>query len=115
MTIQIEEYIDETGWSTFGGWFNGLSAAAAAKVPVAIDCIGRGLLGEVKSVGQGVSERRIDFGPGYRVYFGSIKEGNAIRIVILLGGGTKKRQRKDIQVAQSRWKACKARRRQGEL
>jgi putative addiction module killer protein len=114
MIIQIEEYIDETGWSTFGEWFDGLSAAAAAKVTVAIDRIGRGLLGDVKSVGQGVSERRIDFGPGYRVYFGSIKEGNAIRIVILLGGGTKKCQRKDIQVAQSQWKACKARRRQGE-
>jgi putative addiction module killer protein len=76
--------------------------------------MGRGLLGDVKSVGSGVSERRIDFGPGYRIYFGSIREGNVVKVVILLGGGIKKRQSKDIEIAQYRWKDCKARRRKGE-
>jgi putative addiction module killer protein len=83
-------------------------------VAVAIDRIGRGLLGDVKSVGNGISERRINFGPGYRIYFGSIKEGNAVKIVILLGGGTKKRQNKDIAIAHIRWKDYKTRRRKGE-
>jgi putative addiction module killer protein len=114
MTAEIEEYLDEKGRSPFGAWFDDLPAAAAAKVAVAIDRIGRGLLGDVKSIGSGVSERRIDFGPGYRIYFGSIKKESAIMVVILLGGGTKKRQSKDIAIAHSRWKDCKARRRKGE-
>ncbi len=114
MTAEIEEYLDENGRSPFGEWFDDLPAAAAAKVAVAIDRIGRGLLGDVKFVGSGVSERRIDFGPGYRIYFGSIKEGNTFKFIILLGGGTKKRQNRDIAIAHSRWKDCKARRRRGE-
>jgi putative addiction module killer protein len=114
MPTEIEEYLDEKGRSPFGEWFDRLPAAAAAKVAVAIDRIGRGLLGDVKSVGSGVSERRIDFDPGYRIYFGSIKEGNIVRIVILFGGGIKKRQSKDIEIAQYRWKDFKARRRKGE-
>jgi len=114
MTVDIQEYLDEEGGSPFGKWFNDLPAAAAAKVAVAIDRIGRGLLGDVKSIGSGISERRIDFGPGYRIYFGSIMEESALKVVILLGGGTKKRQNKDIEISQSRWKDCKARRRKGE-
>jgi len=61
----------------------------------------------VKSVGSGVHECRIDFGPGYRVYFG--KDGE--RLVILLGGGTKKRQQKDINDAIARWQDYKNRKR----
>jgi putative addiction module killer protein len=53
----------------------------------------------VKGVGSGVQEYRIDFGPGYRIYFG--KDGD--RLVILLGGGTKRRQQKDIALALERW------------
>ncbi len=114
MITEIEEYLDEKGRSPFGAWFDDLPAAAAAKVAVAIDRVGRGLLGDVKSVGSGISERRIDFGPGYRIYFGSIKEGHAVEVVVLLGGGTKKRQNNDIAIARSRWQDCKARRRKGE-
>jgi putative addiction module killer protein len=114
MTTEIQEYLDEEGRSPFGKWFDDLPATAAAKVAVAIDRIGRGLLGDVKSVGRGVSERRINFGPGYRMYFGSIKEGCAVKIVLLLGGGTKKRQNKDIDIAHTRWKDYKTRRRKGE-
>ena len=58
MTVKIEEYLDRNGRSPFGDWFDDLPAGAAAKVAVAIHRIGRGLLGDVKSVGSGVSERR---------------------------------------------------------
>ena len=61
--------------------------------------IEQGNLSNVKGVGQGVLEYRLDFGPGYRVYFG--RDGEVL--VILLAGGTKKRQQRDIEAAQARW------------
>lgn len=71
--------------------------------------IEQGNFSNAKSVGSGVSEYRIDFGPGYRIYFG--KDGE--RLVILVGGGTKKRQQDDIQTAVARWQDYK-RRKQSE-
>ena len=62
----------------------------------------------MKGVGSGVYECRIDFGPGYRIYFG--KDGGTL--VILLGGGTKKRQSMDIQTAGEHWKNYKEQRAQ---
>jgi len=67
-----------------------------------------GNLSNAKGVGGGVFEYRIDFGPGYRVYFG--KDGDTL--IILLGGGTKKRQQKDIEAAQDLWREYKQRKRQ---
>ncbi|HME56726.1 MAG TPA: type II toxin-antitoxin system RelE/ParE family toxin, partial [Terracidiphilus sp.] len=64
----------------------------------------------VKSLGGGVLECRIDYGPGYRIYFG--REDDAI--VILLGGGSKKRQSNDIQDAKARWKNYKERKLKGK-
>ena len=90
------------------GWFRILDAAAAAKVTAAIGRLERGNFSNVKGVGAGVFEYRIDFGPGYRVYFG--KDGDAV--VILLGGGTKKRQDRDITTAQERWADYKKRKTQ---
>ncbi|MGC9199048.1 MAG: type II toxin-antitoxin system RelE/ParE family toxin [Acidobacteriaceae bacterium] len=57
----------------------------------------------MKPVGEGVSEYKMDFGPGYRIYFG--KDGE--RLVILLGGGTKKRQNQDIEEAKAAWREYK--------
>jgi putative addiction module killer protein len=74
MNIEILEYLDGNDRSPFSDWFDLLPAVAAAKVAVAIDRIRRGLLGDAKSVGSGVSERRIDYGPGYRIYFTSIRK-----------------------------------------
>lgn len=65
----------------------------------------QGNLSSVKPVGQGVAEYRIDFGPGYRIYIGQDGE----MLIILLGGGTKKRQGADIQLARQRWQEYKAR------
>ncbi len=59
----------------------------------------------MKTVGQGVSEYKIDFGPGYRIYFA--KDGETV--ILLLGGGTKKRQQQDIAMAQKRWNDYKRR------
>lgn len=68
--------------------------------------LGLGNHSNAKGVGGGVLDLRIDFGPGYRVYFA--KDGPDV--VILLGGGTKKRQRRDIEDAQRRWRAYRLRR-----
>jgi putative addiction module killer protein len=106
--IEIQEYVDADGRSPYAKWFDELNARAAAKVATALIRIEQGNLSNAKSVGAGVSEYRIDFGPGYRVYFG--KDGDSI--VILLGGGTKKRQQKDIEAAQKLWKEYKQRKRQ---
>ena len=114
MTIEIKEYLDADGESLYGRWFDRLDARAAAKITASIDKIGRGLLGDVKSVGGGVSERRIDFGPGYRIYFGSETDGRITKVIILLCGGTKRRQNADIAQAKELWKEYKSRKRRGE-
>ncbi|MCB1883658.1 MAG: type II toxin-antitoxin system RelE/ParE family toxin [Geminicoccaceae bacterium] len=103
--IEIREYVDENGRSPFARWFEGLNAPAAAKVTIALIRIGQGNLSNVKGVGAGVLEYRLDFGPGQRAYFG--KDGD--RLVILPGGGSKKRQGKDIDAAKALWSAYKDR------
>ena len=103
--VLIKEYIDSNGHNPFGRWFDGLNAPAAAKVTTYLTRIGNGNFSQVESVGSGVFECRIDFGPGYRVYFG--KDGD--KLVILLGGGTKKRQQKDIRTAIDLWQEYKKR------
>jgi len=90
--VEVRQYLDREGASPFAEWFDGLNAQAAAKVAAALTRIGLGNFSSVKGVSGGVYEYRLDFGPGYRIYFG--KDGEIL--VILLGGGTKKRQQKDI-------------------
>lgn len=97
--MRVLEYIDPAGRSVFAQWFESLDETAAAKVAIALTRIGSGNLSNAKGVGGGVQEYRIDFGPGYRIYFGLDGE----TIVILLGGGTKRRQQSDIGAAQLRW------------
>jgi putative addiction module killer protein len=97
--LDVREYQDRAGHNPFRVWFDGLNSEAARKVATALYRLGLGNLSNVKSVGSGVHECRINFGPGYRVYFG--REGGLI--VILLGGGTKSRQQNDIRLAAERW------------
>ena len=97
--LVVREYVDEGGRRPFARWFDGLDARAAAKVAVALSRIERGNLSNVKRIGGGILECRIDWGPGYRVYLG--RDGETL--VILLAGGTKKRQQRDIRTAQERW------------
>jgi putative addiction module killer protein len=95
-TRKVVEYQDPNGSSPYGKWFARLDAIAAAKVVTALYRMEQGNLSNAKPVGQGVTEYRIDFGPGYRVYFG--QDGDVL--IILLGGGSKKGQNADIQAAQ---------------
>jgi putative addiction module killer protein len=104
----IREYVDAHGRSPFSDWFEELDARAAAKVTVGLARIELGNLSNVKSVGAGVFEYRIDWGPGYRIYFG--RDGEAL--VILLAGGTKKRQQRDIATAQANWADYRQRRKE---
>ena len=99
----IQEFIDENGKSAFSKWFDDLDSRAAAKVTMAIHRLESGNHSNVKSLGSGVSEYKIDFGPGYRVYFA--KDGETL--IILLAGGTKKGQQKDIDKAKSLWQLYK--------
>lgn len=105
--VRLVEYLDATGASPFGSWFNALDPQAAARITVALTRIERGNLASTKSVGQGVLEYRIDSGPGYRVYFGR----DGALLVVLLAGGTKRRQQQDIAAAQARWTDYKRRKR----
>ncbi|HXM63252.1 MAG TPA: type II toxin-antitoxin system RelE/ParE family toxin [Terriglobales bacterium] len=100
----IREYLDRNGRCPYAEWFDRLNAA---RVTIAITRIGQGNFSNVKSVGSGVHESKIDFGPGYRVYFGI----DGRRLVILLGGGTKKKQQRDINEAISKWQDYKKRKR----
>jgi putative addiction module killer protein len=104
--IEVREYIDATGRNAFARWFARLDPAAAARVKRAIARMSMGNLGDARSVGS-VSECRIDFGPGYRIYFG--KDGGTL--IILLGGGTKKRQSRDIESAKALWQEYRQRKR----
>jgi len=103
--IEIREFLDSSGRSPFARWFEGLNAVAAARVTVALTRLGQGNFSNVEGVGSGVYELKIDFGPGYRVYFG--KDGE--QIVILLGGSSKKRQSGAIATAQTAWAEHKRR------
>jgi len=97
--FDVVVYETEEGKSPFTEWFDALHAQAAVNVTVALARMESGNLGDVKAVGQGVSERRIPFGPGYRIYFG--QDGQ--KLVVLLTGGTKKRQSNDIDQAKELW------------
>jgi len=110
LVIEIREYIDGEGRSPFERWFNGLNPQAAAKITTALERIANGNFSKVEPVGSGVSKYKIDWGPGYRIYFG--KDGETI--VILVGGGTKKRQSSDIESAQQHWAEYKRRKRREE-
>lgn len=99
--VAVVHYVGHDGEDYFDRWMRRQSSDARARIQTRIDRIELGNLGDYKSVGKGVLELRIHFGPGYRVYFG--RDGEAL--VILLGGGTKRRQGRDIEVAQLRWDA----------
>ena len=96
--LEIRYYVAANGHQPFAEWFADLDPVARA-----IARMEQGNLANVKFVGEGVLEYKIDFGPGYRVYFG--RDGDTL--LILLTGGTKKRQQRDINVAIAYWQDYK--------
>jgi len=103
--LEIRYYVTASGQQPFADWFAQLEAVARAKVTLALVRLEQSNLSNVKTVGEGVFEYRIDFGPGYRLYFG--RDGKTL--VILLTGGTKKRQQRDIEAAHTYWQGYKKR------
>lgn len=80
----------------FAKWINGLrDIRARARVQVRIERLASGNAGDVKPVGEGVSELRIDYGPGYRVYY----KWQGKQLIVLLAGGDKRTQKRDIEKA----------------
>ena len=108
---ELAEYLDEHDTGPFSKWLGRLNREARAEVAYALVRLARGYQSKLKSVGGGINEYRIDFGPGYRIYFG--RAGDAL--IILLGGGTKKRQSGDILMARRRWKDYKRRKQRSDL
>ncbi|HEY4942620.1 MAG TPA: type II toxin-antitoxin system RelE/ParE family toxin [Rhizomicrobium sp.] len=97
--IEVRYFVDRQGREPLLRWFDDLEREALRRVDRAVSRLAEGNTSNAKSVGEGVHELKIDFEPGYRVYFG--RQGSAI--VVLLGGGTKKKQAQDIATAKERW------------
>src|SRR3984885_11499038 len=91
MKIRVEEYVRQDGSSPYADWFESLDAQAAAKVTTAKIRMELGNTSNVKWF-SGIGEYVIDWGPGYRIYLA--KDGESL--IVLFGGGTKKRQQADI-------------------
>jgi putative addiction module killer protein len=101
--VELVEYVNASGISPFAKWRGKLDPTTRARITVGVLRLELGNFSAARGVGGGIFELRYDFGPGYRVYFG--KDGE--RLVILLGGGTKKRQQNDIDAAQELWQEYK--------
>ena len=85
-------------------WLDAFESKRGATIVARLDRLEAGLFGDCESVGEGVSELKIDLGPGYRVYFGQLSD-----VVVLLNGGDESTQSADIQLAHTLWKEFKAR------
>ncbi len=99
-----QELLLADGDGPFAAWFESLEAVAAAKVSVAVSRMEQGNLSNVEWF-RGIGEYKIDWGPGLRIYLA--KDG--LKIIILIGGGTKKRQQQDIDRAVALWEDYKRR------
>ncbi|TRO81232.1 type II toxin-antitoxin system RelE/ParE family toxin [Trichloromonas acetexigens] len=108
----IEYYIDENGNRPFKDWLEGMrDVAGRAKLRIRLDRARLGNLGDNRSVGEGVRELRVDFGPGYRVYFAL----DGAHVVLLLLGGDKSSQTRDIAKAKEYWQDYQRRRDHGQV
>ena len=106
--IEVRQYIDRLGRNPFERWLEKLDGRTKERITVSLERVEAGNLSAAKSIGS-IFELRLDFGPGYRIYFG--KDGDTL--VILLAGGTKHRQQNDIDRAQAFWREYKQRKREG--
>lgn len=95
----LEKYVTGRGNCPFDEWFKSLDAQTRARINARLNRLRLGNFGDFKGVGTGVYELRLFFGPGYRVYYGLVGK----QVVLLLAGGTKKQQNRDIRAAQQFW------------
>ena len=99
MKVIVREYLTAQGKSPFRIWLKSLDVGVQARIQARVLRFENGNLGDHKAVGGGVWEARLDFGPGYRLYFG--KEGASV--ILLLAGGDKGSQSNDISAAKRYW------------
>ena len=99
------DYEDPRGKSPIRVWLTGLDRVVRARVEARLKRVAFGNLGDVKPVGQGISELRLSFGSGYRIYFAQLGG----EMIILLCGGDKGSQKDDIEAAKSYWEDFKRR------
>ena len=109
MYFQVKELLLPDGSNRYAEWFTTLDPLAAAKVSVAVARVELGNLSNVVWF-RGIGEYKIDWGPGYRIYLA--KDG--LKIIVLLGGGSKKRQQRDIDEAVALWDDYKRRKAQAK-
>jgi putative addiction module killer protein len=102
--LRVVEYVRADGSIPYAAWFADLSSQAAAKVAIARARLEAGNTSSIKWIGR-IGEYRIDWGPGYRIYLA--KDGDDL--LILFGGGTKRRQQSDIDRARALWDEYKSR------
>lgn len=106
--VEVQEYIDARGHIPYRDWIVELDTSVRVRIITAVLRMEQGNFSAAKGIGSGIFELRLDFGPGFRVYFG--KDGETL--VILLGGGSKKRQQADIAAARALWAEYKKRKRE---
>ena len=99
--FEVVHYTDADGRDSIDGWLSDLrDQGTVARIAARIERLELGLLGDCRSVKGRVRELRIDYGPGYRVYFATLQK----RVILMLCGGTKKTQQSDIAAAKARLK-----------
>jgi putative addiction module killer protein len=98
---ELQKYVTDAGKCPFDEWFTALDNPTQTRIAVRLNRLRLGNFGDCKRIGSGVYELRFFFGPGYRVYYGLAGR----RVVLLLVGGSKKRQNRDIKTAQELWTA----------
>ena len=103
---EIDYYVSEDGRKPFKEWLERLrDVRGRAEIRIRLDRVRIGNFGDSRSVGEGVNELRVDYGPGYRIYFGQ----DGARLILLLLGGDKSSQKKDIARAKELWRDHKER------
>jgi putative addiction module killer protein len=106
--IEVREYIDLQGRNHYIRWLLSLDISVQFRIAAAVVRLRDGNISAVKPEGKGVSALRLNFGPGYRIYFGQ----DGAEIVLLLAGGTKHRQQDDIHLAHRLWAEYKLRKKE---
>jgi putative addiction module killer protein len=103
--MQLKVYRSLNGRCPFNEWFQGLDHLTGLKITRAVTQMEQGNFSNSRSVGDGVMERRIHSDPGFRIYYGRVGH----TVILLIGGGTRRTQKADIQRALANWREFKSR------